>query len=121
MLGFNPGFKANSKDLFLSLSSFLNSNVLLYEHITGAISAKVPLSDNPLASFLNAKIENVSVRIDRVFQDFFEEVFAIFGEEIDPVFSDDEEEGPPKMSELSVLGVTPLIPENLEQVKLAFD
>lgn len=58
------------------------------------------------------------VKVDELYHNFQEELFAVIGEEIDPTFSDDEDE---PESELKLLGVTPLLPGNIEKVKIAFD
>lgn len=63
----------------------------------------------------------MSLRIDKIYQDFFEEIFAILGEELDPITLDDSKDGVKQLSELAVLGVTALIPENIEEAKKSFD
>lgn len=117
MITFHPDFKKNTKNLFLSLSNFINTNILMYEHLSSNSPCGQLQSENSLITYLNTRLEDTIVRVDEIYHAFQEEFFAVLSEEVDPVFPDEQEGDSP----LKILGVTPLIPTNLEKVKLDFD
>lgn len=112
MITFHPDFKESTKNLFLSLSNFVSTNILMYEHLSNNSPVERLPSENALVTFLNMKLEEVIVGVDEMYTSFHEEIFALLGNELNPIYQ--EEDGTD--SQLKVLGVTPLIPRNLEKV-----
>lgn len=92
MITFHPDFKESVKNMFLSLSMFVNTNILMYEHLSNNSRAGSLPTDNNLVTFLNTKMEQITMKIDEIYTEHHEEIFAQLSLEIDPAFSDDEDE-----------------------------
>lgn len=90
MISFNPDFKENAKNMFLCLSNFINTNILLYEHLnpTKYSNANILSSENAIITFLNLKLEEIVSKVEETYSNFYEELFAVLGEEASLSFPD---------------------------------
>lgn len=121
MIAFHPKFKEQCKNLFLALSSFNSNNILMCEHLVANSPTGDLPSDNPFVRFLNNRLEDLVIKVDQLYTDFQESVFGALQEEQESQDDNDSDGGYPELNALQLLGVTPLIPKNIETVKQQFD